>query len=148
MKFGLGIRFKEAVAVSLVALTLVAVTTAVHLAQLTRVIVEEAGRQVQLVARQIYAQSSRSILRVAAGPKNAATRRRLRGFSTTAWLLDANCVRDDSDRDARSSSHGATREGRWRRNVPPPDASWRENAISAFSPSINAGQTTSVLRGI
>ena len=37
MTIGLGIRFKEAVAVSLVALTLVAVTTAVHLAQLTRV---------------------------------------------------------------------------------------------------------------
>jgi len=63
VKIGFGIRFKEAVAVSLVALTLVAVTTAVHLAQLTRVVVEEAGRQAQLVARQIFAQSSRSILR-------------------------------------------------------------------------------------
>ena len=48
MRLRLGIRFKEAVAVSLVALTLVAVTTAVHLAQLTRVIVEEAGRQVDI----------------------------------------------------------------------------------------------------
>ena len=59
----LGIGVKEAVAVSLVALLLVAVTTAVHLAHLTRVVVEEAGRQAELVARQIYAQSSRSIVR-------------------------------------------------------------------------------------
>ena len=82
MKIGFGIRFKEAVAVSLVALTLVAVTTAVHLAQLTRVVVEEAGRQAQLVARQIFAQSSRSILRGSLRDPQELLRRdgELRGF--------------------------------------------------------------------
>ncbi|HEX9418783.1 MAG TPA: ATP-binding protein [Methylomirabilota bacterium] len=66
MKLYLGIGVKEAVAVSLVALLIVAGTTAVHLAQLTRVVVEEAGRQAELVARQIYAQSGRAIAR---GPR-------------------------------------------------------------------------------
>src|SRR5262249_61733681 len=58
---GIGIRFKVAVAVSLVALTLVAVTTAVHLAQLSRVVVEEAGRPAPLVGPQIFAHSGRGI---------------------------------------------------------------------------------------
>ncbi len=96
MRLRLGIRFKEAVAVSLVALTLVAVTTAVHLAQLTRVIVEEAGRQVQLVARQIYAQSSRSILRGSRRDPAELLRRdgELRGFlDASVGLFAAPAVR-------------------------------------------------------
>ena len=46
----LGIRGKEAVAVTLLALLIVATTTLIHLSQLSRVVVQEALRQAELVA--------------------------------------------------------------------------------------------------
>jgi signal transduction histidine kinase/HAMP domain-containing protein len=61
MRFGF--RSKEALAISLLTLLVVATTTAVHLSQLTRVVVEEAARQAGLVAQQIYAQSSQALAR-------------------------------------------------------------------------------------
>jgi signal transduction histidine kinase len=59
----LGIRFKEAAAVTLLALLIVASTTAIHLSQLSRVVVEEAVRQADLISRQIYAQTRRTLAR-------------------------------------------------------------------------------------
>jgi len=59
----LGIRVKEAVAVTLLTFLIVAATTAIHLSQLSRVVVQEASRQADLVARQIYAQTSRALSR-------------------------------------------------------------------------------------
>jgi signal transduction histidine kinase len=149
MRLRLGIRFKEAVAVSLVALTLVAVTTAVHLAQLTRVVVEEAERQVQLVARQIYAQSSRTILRGSRRDPSELLRRdgELRGF------LDASVGYSPhllyvliTDRTGRIIVHTERpREG----TVVPPrprlEALLKENAFSRFLTLYRAGQTYEVV---
>jgi signal transduction histidine kinase len=59
----LGIRVKEAVAVSLLALLLVATTTVTHLSQLSRVVIEEAADQADLISRQIYAQTRRTLNR-------------------------------------------------------------------------------------
>jgi PAS domain S-box-containing protein len=53
MRFG--IRSKDAVAVTLLTFLVVATTTMVHISQLTRVVVQEASGQAQLVAKQIYA---------------------------------------------------------------------------------------------
>ena len=149
MTIGLGIRFKEAVAVSLVALTLVAVTTAVHLAQLTRVVVEEAGRQAQLVARQIFAQSGRSILRGSQRDPQELLRRdgELRGF------LDASVGYSPhllyvmiADRDGRIVVHTERpREGTMAPDRPSLDALLRDNAISRFLTLYHAGQTYEVL---
>ena len=149
MKFGLGIRFKEAVAVSLVALTLVAVTTAVHLAQLTRVVVEEAGRQAQLVARQIFAQSSRSILRGSQRDPQELLRRdgELRGF------LDASVGYSPhllyvliADRDGRIIVHTERpREGTMASEYPSLDALLRDNAVSRFLTLYHVGQTYEVV---
>jgi len=146
---GLGIRFKEAVAVSLVALTLVAVTTAVHLAQLTRVVVEEAGRQAQLVARQIFAQSGRSLLRGSQRDPQELLRRdgELRGF------LDASVGYSPhllyvmiADRDGRIVVHTERpREGTMAPDRPSLDALLRDNAISRFLTLYHAGQTYEVL---
>ncbi len=149
MRLRLGIRFKEAVAVSLVALTLVAVTTAVHLAQLTRVVVEEAGRQVQLVARQIYAQSSRSILRGSRRDPSELLRRdgELRGF------LDASVGYSPhllyvliADRTGRVIVHTErAREGTVAPVYPSLDALLKENAVSRFLTLYRAGQTYEVV---
>lgn len=59
MRFG--IRGKEAVVITLLTFLVVATTTFIHLSQLSRVVVQEALRQAQLIARQMYAQSSRSL---------------------------------------------------------------------------------------
>src|SRR5574341_1354655 len=59
----LGIRVKEAVAVTLLTFLIVATTTLIHLSQLSRVVVQEASRQADLVAKQIYAQPSRALSR-------------------------------------------------------------------------------------
>ena len=149
MKIGLGIRFKEAVAVSLVSLTLVGVTTAVHLSQLTRVVVEEAGRQAQLVARQIFAQSGRSILRGSARDPKELLRRdgELRGF------LDASVGYSPhllyvmiADRDGRILVHTERqREGTIAADRPNLDTLLRENAISRFLTLYQLGQTYEVV---
>jgi PAS domain S-box-containing protein len=59
----LGIRGKEAAAVTLLALLIVATTTAIHLSQLSRVVVAEALRQADLISRQIYAQTRHALVR-------------------------------------------------------------------------------------
>jgi signal transduction histidine kinase len=64
----LGIRAKEAVAVSLLALLLVGTTTVIHLSQLSRVVVVEASRQADLISRQIYAQTRQTLIRNAGSP--------------------------------------------------------------------------------
>jgi signal transduction histidine kinase len=69
MRFG--IKAREAGAITLLTFLVVATTTVVHLSQLTRVVVQEAARQAELIARQIYAQSSRSLSRARGGnPKD------------------------------------------------------------------------------
>ena len=84
MRFG--VRSKEAVAITLLTLLVVATTTAVHLSQLTRVVVQEASRQARLVAQQIYAQSSQALAR-APGRNPREVLRRDRDLRS---LLDAS----------------------------------------------------------
>jgi PAS domain S-box-containing protein len=57
----LGIRAREAVAVTLLTFLVVATTTVIHLSRLSRVVAQEAERQAELIARQIYAQSRQTI---------------------------------------------------------------------------------------
>ncbi|HYL82389.1 MAG TPA: hypothetical protein VEU07_16345, partial [Candidatus Acidoferrum sp.] len=59
MRFGL--KAKETLVITLLSFLVVATTSILHLSQLTRVTVLETLRQGELVARQIYAQSSRSL---------------------------------------------------------------------------------------
>ncbi len=73
MRFG--VRSKEAVAITLLTLLVVATTTAVHLSQLTRVVVQEASRQAGLVAQQIYAQLSQALARAPGRNPNEVLRR-------------------------------------------------------------------------
>jgi signal transduction histidine kinase len=149
VRLTLGIRVKEAVAVSLVAMTLVAVTTAVHLGQLTRVVVEEAGRQATLVARQIYAQSSRAIVRGSRRDPEDLLRRdgELRGF------LDASVGYSPhllyvliADRAGKIIVHTErAREGSAAPTRPTLDALLKENAVARFLTLSRAGQTYEVV---
>lgn len=59
MRFEL--KAKETVAITLLTFLVVATTTLVHLSQLTRVVVQEALRQAELIADQLYAQSRHSL---------------------------------------------------------------------------------------
>lgn len=55
---GFGIKGKEVLAITLLTVLVVAITTFIHLSRLTTVVVQEALRQGQLIAQQLYAQSS------------------------------------------------------------------------------------------
>jgi signal transduction histidine kinase/HAMP domain-containing protein len=59
----LGIRGREILVVTVLTFMVVTATTIMHLARLSRVVVEEAGRQAELTARQVYAQASRALAR-------------------------------------------------------------------------------------
>src|SRR6266542_3025590 len=82
----LGIRTKEAIALTLLTSMVVAATTLIYLSQLSRVVVQEASRQAELISRQIYAQTSRALSRAPGSRPQEALRRdrELRG------LLDAS----------------------------------------------------------
>ncbi|MGH7320869.1 MAG: ATP-binding protein, partial [Candidatus Rokuibacteriota bacterium] len=82
----LGLRAKETVAITTLTCLIVATTTLAHLAQLTRVVVEEASRQAELIAQQIYAQGSRALARTPRG----APRARLREDPELRSLIEAS----------------------------------------------------------
>src|SRR5262249_40368933 len=82
----LGIRAKEAVAVTVLTFVMVAATTIIHLSQLSRVVVQEASRQAARVARQISAQTSRALARA----PGAAPLETLRGDRELRGLLEAS----------------------------------------------------------
>jgi PAS domain S-box-containing protein len=63
-----GLKAKETLVITLLSFLVVATTSILHLSQLTRVTVLETLRQGELVARQIYAQSSRALARGQGGP--------------------------------------------------------------------------------
>src|SRR5713226_3121886 len=69
------IRSKDAVAVTLLTFLVVATTTMVHISQLTRVVVQEASGQAQLVAKQIYAQIGQALTRAPGRPPLEVLRR-------------------------------------------------------------------------
>ena len=63
MRLRLGVRGREALVVSLLTLLVVSTATAIHHSQLSRVVVQEAVKQAELIAKQIYAQTSRALQR-------------------------------------------------------------------------------------
>jgi PAS domain S-box-containing protein len=70
----LGVRGREALVVSLLTLLVVSTATAIHLSQLSRVVVQEAVKQAELIANQIYAQTSRALQRTPGADPLAALR--------------------------------------------------------------------------
>ena len=81
------LKTKKAVGVTVLTFGVVAVTTALHLAQLTRVVVQEARQQADLVAKQMYAQASRALAAAAQGEAPADVLRRDRVLRS---LVDAS----------------------------------------------------------
>ena len=70
-----GLKAKETLVITLLTFLVVATTSILHLSQLTRVTVLETLRQGELVARQIYAQSSRALARGQGGTPWEALKR-------------------------------------------------------------------------
>jgi hypothetical protein len=82
----LGIRAREAIAVTLLTFLVAVTASLVHLAQLSRVVVEEDARQADLIARQISAQANRAL---AAAPAREPWRA-LRESAELRGLIDAS----------------------------------------------------------
>jgi signal transduction histidine kinase len=80
------LKTKEASTITLLILVVVATTLFLHLAQLTRVVVEETQRQAELIAKQIVAQSGRVLARTPNADPHAA----LRSDSELRNLLEAS----------------------------------------------------------
>lgn len=80
-----GVRTKEAIAITLLTFLVAATTSLVHLAQLSRVVVEEETRQADLIARQVSAQANRAL----ASAPGREPRRTLRQSAELRSLLDA-----------------------------------------------------------
>jgi len=83
---GFGIKGKEVLAITLLTVLVVAITTFIQLSRLTTVVVQGALRQGQLIAQQLYAQSSLALSRARRGNPSEILRsdRELRN------LLDAS----------------------------------------------------------
>jgi len=81
-----GIKRKEALAITLLTVLVVVTTTFIHLSWLTTLVVQEAIRQAQLIAKQLYAQSSRSLSRA----RDANPLEILRSDRELRSLLDAS----------------------------------------------------------
>ncbi|MFQ5897951.1 MAG: ATP-binding protein [Candidatus Methylomirabilia bacterium] len=84
MRFG--VKAREVLAITLLTLLVVATTTLIHVSQLSRVVIEEALHQADLIARQIYAHSRRSLAR----DQGESPRGNLRGDRDLRSLLDAS----------------------------------------------------------
>ena len=80
------VRPKEAAVVAVFTFLVVATTTGLHLGQLGRVVVAEAERQADLIARQVYAQSARALSR----PGEGDPAERLRTDREVRSLVDAS----------------------------------------------------------
>jgi diguanylate cyclase (GGDEF)-like protein len=70
----LGLRSREAFPILLLTSVVVITATLIHLAQLTRVVVQDVTDQADLLARQIYAQSRRVLARARTGDPRATLR--------------------------------------------------------------------------
>lgn len=81
-----GITRKEALAITLLTVLVVVTTTFIHVSRLTTLVVQEAIRQAQLIAKQLYTQSSRSLSRA----RDANPSEVLRSDRELRSLLDAS----------------------------------------------------------
>ena len=78
----IGLRAKETLVITALTFLVVATTTLVHFSQLTRLTVEGVLQQADLIVKQVYAQSSRTLSRAAGRNPWEALRRdpELRGL--------------------------------------------------------------------
>jgi PAS domain S-box-containing protein len=141
----LGVRGREALVVSLLTLLVVTTATAIHLSQLSRVVVQEAVKQAELIAKQIYAQTSRALQRVPGADPLAALREdpELRSF------LDASVGYSPHLVYALVTDHTGTvlmhterqKEGKPEPERPNLDGLLKVDTLSRFSALYTAGRT-------
>lgn len=81
-----GLKGKEILAITLLTCAVVVTTTFMHLSQLTRIVVQEALDKAELIAKQVYAQSSASLSRA----RSAKPWEDLRADRDLRTLLDAS----------------------------------------------------------
>lgn len=141
----LGVRGREALVVSLLTLLVVATATAIHLSQVSRVVVQEAVKQAELIAKQIYAQSGRAIQRApGADPLDA-----LRDDPELRSFLDASVGYSPhllyaliSDASGTVLLHTERRkEGQSAPERPSLEGLLKMDTLSRFSALYNAGRT-------
>jgi PAS domain S-box-containing protein len=145
MRLRLGVRGREALVVSLLTLLVVSTATAIHLSQLSRVVVQEAVKQAELIAKQIYAQTSRALQRTpGADPRTA-----LRDDPELRSFLDASVGYSPHLLYALVTDHSGTvllhterqKEGKPEPERPNLDGLLKVDTLSRFSALYTAGRT-------
>ncbi len=145
MRLRLGVRGREALVVSLLTLLVVSTATAIHLSQLSRVVVQEAVKQAELIAKQIYAQTSRALQRTpGADPLTA-----LRDDPELRSFLDASVGYSPHLLYALVTDHSGTvllhterqKEGKPEPERPNLDGLLKVDTLSRFSALYTAGRT-------
>lgn len=141
----LGVRGREALVVSLLTLLVVSTATAIHLSQLSRVVVQEAVKQAELIAKQIYAQTSRALQRTPGADPLAA----LRDDPELRSFLDASVGYSPHLLYALVTDHTGTvllhterqKEGKPEPERPNLDGLLKVDTLSRFSALYTAGRT-------
>ncbi len=141
----LGVRGREALVVSLLTLLVVSTATAIHLSQLSRVVVQEAVKQAELIAKQIYAQTSRALQRTPGADPLAA----LRDDPELRSFLDASVGYSPHLLYALVTDHAGTvllhterqKEGKPEPERPNLDGLLQVDTLSRFSALYTAGRT-------
>ena len=141
----LGVRGREALVVSLLTMLVVATATAIHLSQMSRVVVQEAVRQAELIAKQIYAQSGRALRRAPDVDPLEALREdpELRSFLESSVGYSPHLVYAlISDPDGTVVLHTERREeGQAAPARPSLEGLLKLDTLSRFSALYNAGRT-------
>jgi PAS domain S-box-containing protein len=141
----LGVRGREALVVTLLTLLVVTTATAIHLSQLSRVVVQEAVKQAELIAKQIYAQTGRALQRTpGADPLTA-----LRDDPELRSFLDASVGYSPHLVYALVTDHTGTvllhterqREGKPEPERPNLDGLLKVDTLSRFSALYTTGRT-------
>jgi PAS domain S-box-containing protein len=141
----LGVRGREALVVSLLTLLVVSTATAIHLSQLSRVVVQEAVKQAELIAKQIYAQTSRALQRTPGADPLAA----LRDDPELRSFLDASVGYSPHLLYALVTDHTGTvllhterqKEGKPEPERPSLDGLLKVDTLSRFSALYTTGRT-------
>ena len=141
----LGVRGREALVVSLLTLLVVSTATAIHLSQLSRVVVQEAVKQAELIAKQIYAQTSRALQRTPSADPLAA----LRDDPELRSFLDASVGYSPHLVYALVTDHAGTvllhterqKEGKPEPERPNLDGLLKVDTLSRFSALYTTGRT-------
>jgi len=141
----LGVRGREALVVSLLTLLVVSTATAIHLSQLSRVVVQEAVKQAELIAKQIYAQTGRALQRTPGADPLAA----LRDDPELRSFLDASVGYSPHLLYALVTDHTGTvllhterqKEGKPEPERPNLDGLLKVDTLSRFSALYTAGRT-------